>query len=94
MTLEQLYNSLETLNPDDREKLLIILFDKFLSPLSVKMLKKFQDDWGYTGSNWKAFVKKQNLAIKKCIDVELSEKAQGIRKKLGLVEFTWDTVVE
>lgn len=91
MTVKELYDGIASISPEEREKSLVFLFENYLSPICHQALQNFQDKFDYEKNPYDVFKTKQDELVKKCIDIELSEKGQLARSNLELKEFTWET---
>ena len=82
LTVQKVLDNIDIYGDKEREAPLKALIAK-LSPLSLSMLKQFQEEW-ITSKSYNIFALAQNELIKKWVTIEISESGKSYRESIGL----------
>lgn len=89
ITMRDFYVQIEGL-PEDVRATMCKQAIEHLCPISVQDLRTFQELWSPMKS-FKEFIIGQNKLLKQCIEVEVSDFGNDVRKAAGLSRLTWET---
>jgi len=91
MTVKQIFDKLETFDKSDRAKYVGALW-KQLCPVSKSTLLDFQQGFD-SKKGMEEFFKEQARQIKNCIQLEIGQMGNTVRKIMGLEPLTWETEI-
>jgi len=93
MNVREVMNRLDQFQGEDRERVLLALIGQ-LSPVSIRTLQHFQEQFDGVNRPFEEFVREQNEKIRECVKIELSEVLGGpVRSMLGLAPLTEETEI-